>query len=269
MPKGYGLILLSGARITMAPDRNILVQGPLHIRGSRLNPVFIRPGGGAFGTVAVFGDGETKCTVNGLQISGGSGARINGVQHPAMLSIQDVASVVSSDCVFSAPAGDLAMFVQGADISMEENVMLSSRLEIRDANGRVGKCTFQGVRGSGGLVINSSEITVEECGFSSIGGNAIEANDGSKVILRASQINQCGTAIAATDLSEVQVMDNSITGNRIAFSAKRTKPAYGGAKIFINNNDLQRNGKEREVDEHSTISAADRSAQQTIVDPVQ
>ncbi len=269
LPKGYGLILLSGARITMAPDRNILVQGPLHIRGSRLNPVFIRPGGGAFGTIAVFGDGETKCTVNGLQISGGRGARINGVQHPAMLSIQDVASTHSSDCIFSAPAGELAMFVQGGSFTMEENVMLASALEVRDVAGRIVKSNFQNVRGGAALSINASRLQVEESSFILNTGTAIAAMDGSKVLVRGSQVNNCGLAILAADLAEVHVLENSISGNRTAFSAKRTKPAYGGAKIFVYSNDLQRNGNERDADEHSTISDAERFDERVMQDQVQ
>ena len=91
-----------------------------------------------------------------------------------------------------------------------------------------------------------------------IKGIALSATDGSKVLVKGSRFDQCGTAIAAADLSEVHVLENVVTGNRLAFSAKRTKPLYGGAKIFIYGNDLQRNTTERDADEHSSITNADR-----------
>lgn len=261
VPKGYALILLSGARLNISPGVNILCQGPLHIRGSRLNPVFIRPGGGAFGTVAVMGDGDTQCSISGLQISGGAGARINGVQHPAMLSVQDAGASRFAGCIFSAPAGDVALFVQGGAFEMDDCTMFNSQVEVRDVNGAVRESQFQGGTrgaGTGGLVVNASTIAVENCGFTGIRSTAFAANDGSIALVRSSQISQCGVAIEATDLSEVHLVENSISGNRTALSAKRNKPLYGGAKIFVYTNDLQRNANERAADEHSSITDAER-----------
>ncbi len=258
IPKGYALILLSGARITMAPGTNILCQGSLFVRGTSLNPVFIRPAGAGYGTVAMMGDGDTPSSIGGLRISGGAGARINGMQHPAMLSIQDASSVRFTECIISGPAGDAALFVHGGTVDMEDMTFLSGKVELREVHGSVRKSTLQGGTraGGGGMAAHASRLKVEECRFTGIPGTAFEAADGSRVLVRASHFNQCGTAISAVDLGEVHLVDNQISGNRTAISAERRKPLYGGGRIHVYQNDLQRNAKERSADEHSTIKDA-------------
>jgi hypothetical protein len=261
IPQGYALILLSGARITMAPGRNILCQGSLFVRGTKLNPVFIRPGGGAFGTLAMMGDGDTPSSISGLQISGGSGARINGVQHPGMVSIQDASSTRFKDCVFSAPAGEVAMFVQGGGFSMDDCTVIGARAEVREVEGHVRNSVFQGGTrgaGSGGLVANASRLHLVESRFWSIKGAAFDVGDGGRAVIQRSHFSQCEVAVSAADLAEVHISASEINGSRTALRAERRKPLYGGAKIFVYANTFQRNANERVADEHSSITDAER-----------
>ena len=255
VPPGHALILLSGARLFLSPGVNILCQGPLHVRGSRLNPVFIRPAGGAFGTFAMMGDGDMICSIHGLQISGGAGARINGVQHPGMVSVQDASQVSIKDCVISAPAGDVAFHVEGGTLRMEENSFVNSRLELRKVDAEMMTNIFQGGSRISGMAIHDSKLTMEECRFWSINGTALEITDGTRALVKNSNFDRCGTAIAASDLATVHLVENTISGNRNALSAQRNKPLYGGAKIHVYpGNRIVQNSNERQADEHSSIT---------------
>jgi hypothetical protein len=261
MPQGYTLVLLSGARITMGAGRSIICQGPLHVRGTKINPVFIRAGGAPFGTLAVVGDGDTQVSVSGLQMSGGIGARMDGVQHTGMITIRDAANTAFTNCIISAPSGDVAVFVEGGSLALDDCTFITSRLELRDVVGTIARSVFQGGArgaGAGGVLANASRLAVTDCRFWGIDRAAFEAGEGTRAVLRNNSISQCTVGVAATDLAELHLVGGGITGNKTGLRAERTRPLYGGARILLYGTDLARNATERTVDEHSTISDGGR-----------
>lgn len=266
IPPGYALILLDGARLFMSPGVNVLCQGSLHVRGSKLRPVFIRAIAGPFGTIAMLGDGETKCTLSGLQISGGSSARINGIQFNGMVSVQDAASTSVSHCVIGSASQDVGLSIQGGELAMENSTLINSKLELRNVQGTIMSCQLQGgMRGAGkgGLVANASQLQIEDLRAWAINGPALSFNE-SHAFISSSHISQSDVAVAAADLSDLHLTECSITGNKVALSAQRTKPMLGGSKITLQGNEIQRNATERSVDEHSSIEEKDRSVEQVL-----
>ncbi len=266
VPPGYGLILLEGARFFMSPGVNVLCQGSFHIRGSKLRPVFIRAVAGPFGTVAMLGDGETKCTLSGLQISGGSGARINGIQFNGMVSIQDASATRAQHCIISAPATEVGLSIQGGELTMENSTCITGKVELRDVNGSIANTQLQGGTsrsGNGGLIVHSSTLRIEELRAWAVSGTALSFNE-SKAHIINTNISQCDVGVAAADLSDVHLSECSITGNKIGLSAQRVRPMLGGSKITVYNSDLSRNATERSIDEHSSIEEKERSAEQML-----
>src|SRR5690606_25398956 len=114
---------------------------------------------------------------------------------------------------------------------------------------------FQGGSRISGMAIHDSRLMMEECRFWSISGTALEITDGTRALVKNSNFDRCGTAIAASDLATVHLVENTISGNRNALSAQRNKPLYGGAKIHVYaGNRIVQNGNERQADEHSSIT---------------
>ena len=166
LPRGTALVLERGARLFMAPGVRLVVDAPLHARGTALNPVFIRPQDASrpYGAVIVRGDGATECCLRGVRMSGGAGAEIDGVRYGASLSfVRCRVTLAESD--IEAPGQDALLEVRrGAVDFLNTRFGKGARAAVRlqDVRGTLRNCTFTG--GPEGLVVEGGDVRSEATG---------------------------------------------------------------------------------------------------------
>lgn len=248
LPPGKALVLEKGARLTMAPGSGITVQGPLHVRGTGLNPVFIRADddGRPFRAIAVRADGRVRCSIAGLRMSGG------GAGNVPMLAVQGAADLQVRD----AELAGLAITGGSATVERSQFMGRGTLLELDHVKSRISGCTF--ARGGTGVVITGGRTLLQGSSFSALADRAVAAGKAAQVLLREVSMTGCGRAIDAVDLALVYLSESQLRANTVAISLRRADPVQGGARAVLHAVVLEGNTQEREVDGYSGIDQVDR-----------
>lgn len=258
VPQGMAVVLERGARWFMAPGVSVVINGELHVRGTDLNPVFIRPQDDAapFGSIAVNGTGATRVRIRGLRISGGSDLWADGVRHGGMLSFLR-AEVCMDKCSIGETYGDASVCVRRGTLAMNECYLAGaahSFLDLAEVSGSVEHCGFfqpatsaNAERRSGARLL-SSTVLLQQCSFTELPFAAVRAGRASKVMLSAGQFTGNATAIEATDGSAVYVDACDFTGNGKVYVLRREHEVFEGSSLTAHANTMAGNGTEQEVD---------------------
>ncbi len=260
LPLGYVLVMEQGARLEIAPGKSVVVQGPLWVKGTPKNPVFVRAAEerAPFGTFAVLGNGSTACSISGLQLSGGSGASVNGARFGGQFAVHD-ALVILRQCAIEANGGaggtsfknvrleamDCAFTGAGADL-----------VSLDRAKGGFERCSFKGEVGGAqqnGILMRNSRLSVVNCTISGSSGAGVHVHRASQVLVRRSRFVANGTAVSAADLGIAYLEGNSFVDNGSVVQARRLDPTLGGARVMRYANEYNGNRREQEVDEHSAV----------------
>ena len=260
LPPGAALVLLSGARLELDPGRSILCRGPLHVRATPVNPVFIRPavGDSAFGALAVSGDGTTPCSIDGLRMSGGQGASVAGMHHSGMLSLHGVNLAMRRSELEDGRGEDLLNLKDSEVLIGECRFMeaLSDLVDLDRCTGVISGCWFDqaGTGGEGdALDLGGGRTTITDCTFEGAGDKGLSVGEIARVAVRGCTFRGNAIAMAVKDLSIAHVEGCLFIGNDLVFSVRRASGIYGGARLFLYPNTFVDNGRDREVDTLSRI----------------
>lgn len=266
VPYGIAVVIEAGARFEIDAGRSVIVQGPLFIRGTQRNPVFVRALDDAkpFGTFALLGDGTTRCSINGLQLSGGSEARVNGVYFSGQFAIHGAGTTIMSASIIGTSHGEDLLNIKGGLVDLRDCVFEDGSADLVDLDackGQVVRCTFRSGRedaNGDGLDVSGARVLVTGCTFTHMMDKGISVGEASQLLVRASRFEGNRMALAAKDLSIAYVEGNSFLENRVVFGAYRKKPIYGGARVMRYANEYVGNTSDQEVDELSAVVPQER-----------
>ncbi len=258
LPEGMAVVLEKGARWFMAPGVSVVINGELHMRGTDLNPVFIRPQDEArpWGSIAVNGNGRTRVRIRGLRISGGSDLLWQGVHHGGMLSFIR-ADAILDNCSIGESFGAAAVSAQRGGFKMTGCYLEGphgSFLELAETQGVIERCNFvqpggapeAGVRNA--VNMRASDLLLRGCSFSDLPFTAVRVARGGKAALQGSRFNGNKVAIAALDGSTVRVTGCDFANNGKVFVLRRDRPVLGGATLVEEGNTFNGNAVLKEVD---------------------
>lgn len=263
LPHGMAVVLERGARWFMAPGVSVVVHGELHMRGTDLNPVFIRPlaDDQPWGAIAVNGNGDTRVRIRGLRISGGSDLLWEGVQHGGMLSFIGVDARIDH-CRIGGNQGEAAISLRRGRIAMADCQLFGAAqgfITLAEMRGAIERTAFvqpaggRDATGRNGLLMRASHVLVRGCTFADLPFAALRMARGSEALVMRSSFSGNSTAIAAVDGSLVHVDGCDFTGNGKVFVLRRERPVLGGAQLRLNASNFSGNGAEHEVDAASTL----------------
>lgn len=263
LPAGMAVVLERGTRWFMGPGVSVVVNGELHMRGTDLNPVFIRPleDGRPWGAIAVNGGGDTRVRIRGLRISGGSDLLWEGVQHGGMLSF--IGSDVRMDhCRIGGNEGDAAISLRRGTMAMADCQLFGAAhgfISLAEVRGSIERTAFVQPAGGraaterNGLLMRASHVLIRGCTFADLPFTALRMGRGSEALLTRSSFTGNATAITAVDGSLAHVEGCDFIGNGKVFVLRREHPVLGGAQLRLNASNFAGNGAEHEVDAASTL----------------
>lgn len=253
-PPGTTVVLGKGTRWFIAAGKRVDVNGTLVMNGTGPNPVFIRPADDApYIGVVVNGLSESRCTIEGLQMSGGSSA-------DGMLSFRN-ADVTMSKCILSGAERALVS-VQGGAVDISGCAFMRTKgdgLRLVSATGKVEASSFQGNSGEAsgdGLSVSGGKVEVRDVGFSDLVGTGLLVSSGAVVSAERINASNCGTGVAAQDGAALELRQATITRNKTGLRGMRTQQHRKGGSIALHGCTLEGNVKEREVDEVSHVNEA-------------
>ena len=262
IPKGMAVVLEKGTRWFMAPGVSVVVQGELHMRGTDLNPVFIRPQSdtAAYGAVAVNGTGATRVRIRGLRMSGGSGHAWNGIQFDGMLSFH-LADVGMERCDINGSSGEASVSVRRGKLTMGDcriTDAANTALDLAECRAQVDGSSFAvttGARSGQGIRAVGCRMIVRGCSFADLPGTAFGADRRSTVLCAGDQFTGNGVAVDMADGSLVHMDGCDLSGNAKVFVLRRKQPVLGGAVLKLYANTFAGNTVERDVDPFSKVES--------------
>ncbi len=260
LPWGYTLVMEQGARLEIAPGKSVVVQGSLLVNGTPKNPVFVRAADerSPFGTFAVLGNGSTTCSISGLQLSGGSGASLNGARFDGQFAVHE-AFLSMRQCMMEAGGGTGGTSFKNVRLEAVDCVFAGAAgklLALDCVKGGIERCRFKGDAANAdqsALVTRNSRLSVAECTISGSSGAGVQVHRASQVLVRRSRFIANGTAVSAADLGIAYLEGNHFVDNGLVLQVHRTDPTLGGARVMRYANEYNGNRREQEVDEHSAV----------------
>ncbi len=269
LPAGHPVLMLSGARFEIGPGRSLVCQGPLEVRATSLNPVFVRAAGGApFGAVAVRAPGA-EVRMQGLRMSGGAGGTVNGTELPAMLCIEGAARTEMADCHLDMEHAGDALLVDGGRLVLTGGRATGGRVLLRRVQGRVAGTELHaagrpparvGLHAAGGrLVVDSVRLA----GYTDV---ALLAADGAQLLVTGSAFTGNATAVRCGDMSAVHVDASHFERNGRAFHVPLPGGEDPAGRFVLYTNTFIGNDREQDaeapgsVERRTGLDAAVRSA---------
>lgn len=251
-PQGHRVIMLPGARIELGPDAQLQVRGELEVRGTKLNPVFIRPAakGVQHKGIDVVGRAGDKAVVTGLQMSGG---RKDG----AMLRLQGLASVLVTGCVLEGASGGAALHVLGGEVEVRGGLVQSAVLQLTQAKTVMKDVVVRGAgrgRGPGGVLVEGGRARIEGGAVLGLEGAGIRGTNAAQVLLLYTLVEGCATGLQVRDGATFHADDVRFRRNDLVMSVSSAGAMRGASKVVLYRNSFQDNARDREVDGGSSVT---------------
>ena len=267
LPPGMAVVLEKGTRWFMAPGVSVVVNGPLHMRGTDLNPVFIRPQSDtAFGAIVVNGSGNTRVRIRGLRISGGSDLRWQGIRFGGMLTFHR-ADVHMDHCSIDASMGMASVSIRRSTVAIADCYIADAKgtgLYLSECDGRVERSSVLrngGAIASNGMALFSTHLLLRGCTFADLQGTAVALSRASDVLISGCRMTGNATAVDAIEGSQAYVDGCEFIGIGKVFVISKGSPVLGGASIVQSNNTFVGNAGQEMVDPSGKLESA------TSVDP--
>jgi hypothetical protein len=267
LPASVPVVFEKGARFTISPGASFVVNNALMIKGTGLNPVFVRPAddNAPYGTICVNGTGNTRCSVRGMRMSGGDQTWVDGRLHRGMLSFRGC-EVDMANCEFGSSAGPFAVDVEGGSLSMTSCAFVlprSGALSVQNGKAEVISCRFvgsteAGMGGTVGVEVRAARLLLRDCDIMGMGEAGCRASSLAQVLVMGSRFTGNRIALDVSDLAVVHAYRLRIVGQEVAYHVHRSSSVLSGGHLTVHVNELENNLRERDLDEFSTLVVTER-----------
>lgn len=257
VPVDYGLTLMPGVVLKMAPKVSILSYRALKVQGTEQAPVVIEPlvPDQAWGTVAIVNAAE-ESDIRHLSIGGGSETWLNGIFLSGQFSFYH-SDVRIADSVIKDGRADDGLNVKKASVLVENTIFENNSSDAFDGDWVSGMVTGSTFRNNGGdgLDTSGARLNVTHSLFVGMGDKGISAGEKSTLYSFNNVVRDSGIGIASKDLSEVKAFANVFYNNRVAIALYRKKQVFGGGRINLVSSLFWNNQDDLDADAESSFEA--------------
>ncbi len=259
------VIIEPGTVLEMEEGASIIVEGKVLARGTKDQPIIVRPAladQGPWGVLGVRGPGADNSQFEYCEMSGGSGWKRFLAEYSGMFSIHNAARVSITDCKFrdSKVVDDMVHAVYAKDILFRNCLFERSKedsLDIDISSGRVENCEFVD-SGNDSLDLMTSTIIVLDTNVTGSGDKAFSVGEGSHVILRNCMVENCVFGAQVKDGSTALIVHCDFVGNGAAIDAYKKNWRYNnGGEVHVHKCWFDRNGKTGTADKNSQVFFGD------------
>lgn len=240
LPANRKLRLQAGTELSMDEGAVLHCPAGLEVRGSVEAPVRIyatdpaRP----FGSIAVAGGPGVHTDIEGLELSGGSEAWVDGAFFSGGLSIHHNEQVRIVRSRIEDNRADDGLNVKYGAITLEDVSFRGNRadqVDLDTCTGVVRRCRFVaaggGVNGDG-LDVSASSVVVSESSFEDFVDKGVSIGEVSDVLVMNGELRGCKMGIAVKDDSRAALFGNRYEGNEIDIAAYQKKKSFGGGHVL-------------------------------------
>lgn len=230
LPYGMNLTIEAGSTILLGEGVSVLVSGDLDINGIESSQVRIvaESNDKAFGSFAAVGDGQTKCNIEYLDLSGGSEAVINGKYLSGALSLYNHDTVTIKNSMIHHNHADDGLNVKNATFTIEDSLFYSNKADQIDIDTGIGT-----IRGNHFSQKSLNKMTEEN--ESDNNGDGLDLSDSQVVIIDNQVEGFLDKGFSIGEKTSAIAFENKFSVNRSAITAKDESEVYIGGNVYLNN----------------------------------
>ena len=233
IPNGSLLRVDGGVNLNFINGAAFISYSPVKLNGDSLHPIIIRSSDSSANGFSVIASG-TESSLKHVQFS--QFKSLNREHKNLTGAVMFYESKVNIDhCLFSDNYSEDALNLIRCEFKIQNSIIENTFSDGFDADfctGSVIKCVFKNT-GNDGVDFSGSKIDIEKCLIENAGDKAISGGENSTLKIVDCKINRANIAIAAKDLSMLEVRSVSITNCNYSYAAYRKKPEYGPATITV------------------------------------
>ena len=238
---------------------SIIFKKRLIALGTKEQPIsFLKGGTGAWGTIALQGDGTKNSILENIFFNGGSGDISNNTKYTATLSVQDTKNIIIKninmknnqdfdDMLHIVYVDNITLdnlyiedsFMDAIDIDMSKNVEMKN---IRIKNS-----------GNDGIDLMESDVIISNAKIYNSKDKAVSVGENSYLILNNSLFSKNNIAVATKDRSFSFILNSDLIKNNTSLTNYKKNWQYADGGVTVVHQSKLNNGKNILVDKHSTI----------------
>jgi len=255
IPRTHALRIEPGATLRLGAGVSVIGFRAVRAEGTADRPIRILAADPerAWGALAVTRAPETSRFAF-VTVSGGSGAKFQGIEFDGQLSFNASDVVVLDSEVYRSRDAD-GLSVKRARFEVRRTQFVGNESDGIDAewsDGDVSESLFVD-NGDDGIDLADSQVRIDDCAFHWMGDKSITAGERSRVVVAGTHLSDSEIAIASKEDSHVDVRDSEFRRNRLGFSLYRSKPVFGGGSGSVTGGVFARNERDFAVEPGSNL----------------
>jgi len=256
VPRASNLLISSGTTIKIAEGKSFISLSPIIIKDKVI--VTAQNKNKPFGTFAFLGKPGDVCQIEGLDLSFGKEALVNGVYYSGGLSIHNCDTTIRNSKIHHNSADD-GLNIKYGNVLLEGNVFsnnFADQVDLDFTEGAVLNNIFKnpGKSGNGdGLDLSGSKMLVKQNIFTGFEDKALSIGEATTSLVIENSFEQNNISIAVKDASTVFVEGNIIEDSNIAINNYMKKPLFGGSETYDLGNQYLNNIEIHKKDKESVI----------------
>ncbi len=271
--EGDTLIIAPGTDIRLGPDASILSRGLVIARGTAERPIRIRQGDAPhpWGAFSLQGHGADRSELAWVEITGGGGALLDGIEYTGMVNLHRVDGVrlthvlmadnVRSDDTFHALH---ASFVLSDSRVLRGN---SDAIDLDLSTGEISRNLIERAGGDG-IDLMTSTPRIFDNRIVDSHDKGISVGEASAPVIFNNVIAGCARGIEVKDLSRPLILNNTLERNGIGIYQDRKNWRYGGGGWgLIANTIIRGGGADLRSDPYSRVTLAGGVELDSVIGP--
>lgn len=266
VPENLEVIIDPGVSLYFGKNVSLLSYSSIRAVGTAAQPIVVRRAfpEKAWGTVASVGEPSATSIVEHVSFDGGSGALLNGIIFTGMVAFHNTNAEVRDTSFFNAVDDD-ALNVKYGHVVIERALFSRNSsdaidLDFATSDSKVVSNTFTDNGHSGGgdaIDLSWSDVTIADNVIDGCTDKGVSVGEKSKPTIESNTISNCPIGIAVKDLSEGQIIGNTIRYTKIGISAYQKKQTFGGGIAHVSRNVFEDVATPYEADSVSKIVPLD------------
>lgn len=221
------VVIAPGTSIRLGPKASLVFRGQVVAEGLPDRP--IRFHGQGFGAIAIQGKAAARSSLRHVDISGGSGAVVEGRHYSGMLNAYDTEHFSLSDArLHGATSEDLlhlAYVRRGILSRVRVEDGPSDGVDIEHSSVTIRSLTVAGVRDDA-LDLMAAKVTAKGLNLLDCGDNGVSAGEESEVILTDVLVARCPIGVLVKNASQLVVEDVLVASAKVGLRLERRSDYY-------------------------------------------
>jgi len=260
-------IISAGAVLEVGPEVSIFSYIPLKAAGTAQNPIVIHrlDNTKPWGVVAVIGQEDKTSQLENVSIGGGSQAYVNGIFVSGQISFYH-SDVIIKNSVFYQASGDDSLNIKDAIGEVYSSIFHSNGFDAFDFDFAAKGSLIEGNQfydnGNDGIDISGSSVLIKDNKILSSGDKCISVGENSTPKILSNLLKGCNIGIAVKDLSESEIIQNTIIDNKDSgVFLYQKKEIFGKSSARLDKNIIWNNLVQIKTEDNSSVDITNSDIQ--------